>query len=72
MILNSSGTTGCDQILKQMMYGGRKLEKRKSSGEGEREEKRKRKKKYGGAGALHINHFKIFYYFVHNLSIFKS
>jgi len=25
MILNSSGTAGCDPILKQMMYGGRKV-----------------------------------------------
>jgi len=25
MILNSSGTAGCDQILKQMMYRGRKV-----------------------------------------------
>jgi len=52
MIPNSSGTVGCDQILKQMMYGGRKLEKRKSLGEGERGKERNRKRKYGGAGAL--------------------
>jgi len=43
MIINSSGTTGCDQILKQMMYRGRKLERRESLRE--REEKRKRRKK---------------------------
>ena len=28
MILNSSGTAGCDQILKQIMYGGRKVRKK--------------------------------------------
>jgi len=27
MIPNSSGIAGCDQILKQMMYGGRKVKK---------------------------------------------
>jgi len=36
MILNSLGTAGCDQIIKQMMYEGRKLERKKSLGEGER------------------------------------
>jgi len=28
MILNSSGTAGCDQILKQMMYGERKVKEK--------------------------------------------
>jgi len=51
MILNSSGTAECNQILKQMMYRGRKLKKRENLGEGERG-KKKEKKKYGGAGAL--------------------
>jgi len=53
MILNSSDTAGCDQILKQMMYGGRKLKRKKSLGEREREKKRKKEKKYGDTGTLH-------------------
>jgi len=44
MIINSSGTTGCDQILKQMMYRGRKLERRESLGEGERGKEKEKKK----------------------------
>jgi len=37
MILNSSDTAGCDQILKQMMYRGRKVrEKRERFWEFER------------------------------------
>jgi len=44
MILNSSSTARCDQILKQMMYGGRKLERRKSLGERERKREREKKK----------------------------
>jgi len=44
MILNSSGTAGCDQTLKQMMYGGRKLERRESLGEGERGKEKEKKK----------------------------
>jgi len=48
MTPNSSSTTGCDQILKQMMYGRRKLERREHLGEGER--KRERERYYGGAG----------------------
>jgi len=46
MILNSSDTAGCDQILKQMIYGGRKLERKESFGEEEREKEKERKKKY--------------------------
>jgi len=44
MILNSLGTAGCDQILKQMMYGGRKLEKSESLGGGERRKEKEKKK----------------------------
>jgi len=29
MISNSSGTARCDQILKQMMYGGRKVREKR-------------------------------------------
>jgi len=39
MILNSSGTAGCDQILKQMMY-----ERRESLGEGERGKEKEKKR----------------------------
>jgi len=34
MIPNSSGTAGCDQILKQMMYGGRKVREKGELGKG--------------------------------------
>jgi len=44
MILNSSGTAECNQILKQMMYRGRKLKKRENLGEGERGKKKEKKK----------------------------
>jgi len=47
MILNFSDTPGCDQILKQMIYRGKKLKKRKSLKEEVSE--KKEKKKYGGA-----------------------
>jgi len=40
MIPNSSGIVGCDQILKQMMYGGRKVREKGELGrEREREKK---------------------------------
>jgi len=49
MILNSSGTAGCDQILKQMMYRGKKLKRKESLGEGERgKEKEKKNTKVQG------------------------
>jgi len=44
MILNSSSTAACDQILKQIMYRGRKLERRKSLGEGEKGKEKEKKK----------------------------
>jgi len=44
MILNSSGTAGCDQILKQMIYGERKLKRKESLGEGERGKEKEKKK----------------------------
>jgi len=40
MIPNSLGTAGCDQILNQMMYGGRKIKKKEKLGK-EREKRRK-------------------------------
>jgi len=46
MISNSSGTAGCDQILKQMMYGRKKVrkkkKKKKKAWEREREKKNKK------------------------------
>jgi len=42
MISNSSGTAGCDQILKQMMYGRKKVRKKKKAWEREREKKNKK------------------------------
>jgi len=44
MILNSSGTARCDQTLKQMMYGGRKLNRKERLGEGERGKEKEKKK----------------------------
>jgi len=48
MNLNSSDTTGYNQILKQMMYGGKKVKKkiRKILRMEEREMKRREKRKY--------------------------
>jgi len=40
MIPNSSGTTGCDQILKQMIYGERKIRKKKKFGRGRERKER--------------------------------